>query len=292
MTLSRSKYKRVTDLYVRGTELELEDGTILWLQTLNPFEMDEARHDGQVARSRIIMALKEFGSDELAKVKATFWIHGRDLAIDNLVDEQGGDILIKATDAVANDPDWKDRLELAERHEEILARPESDAERKLLEKINQDYVREVEGIIRTERTYLTGKYDQLTDDELIDEYIKLYVERRGTELGIAEHRVTELWYAARCCEGTKTEAGAWDHSECENHALQVYEAKREVAKLPEDLQGLLFGAMQALNMTVREAKNSDRQSSSSASSPQPSAEEASTVSTQDATPTSAPGTSS
>lgn len=291
MPLSRSKYKRVTDLYTDGVEVELKNGDYLWLQVLNPFEMDEARHDGQVARSRIIMALKEFGSDELAKVKATFWVHGRERAIDNLVDDQAGDILVKATDAIANDPDWKERLELAERSEDIMSKPETDEERQLLEKINRDYVAEVEKFIGDEREYLSLKYVNLSDDELIEEYTRLYVDRRGTELGVAEHRLTELWFGARCCEAVKAEDGSITHDACEGHAVRVFETKSEVRDLPDELQSLLFGTMQALNMTVREAKNSDRQPSSSESSPQPSAEVASTASIPDETPDSAPGTS-
>lgn len=290
MALSRSKYRRIPDLYVQGTEVELKDGTTMWMQTLNPFEMDEARHDAQVARSRIVLALKEFGSDELAKVKATLLTQGRERAIDTLVDDQAADILVKATETIANDPDWKERLELAERQEEILARPESDEERKLLLKINEEYVRDVEKIIADEREYMSLKYSSLTDEEMLEEYCRLYIDRRGTELAVAEHRLTEVWYAARCCEGVKDEDGVWSHDACEGHVLKVFETKGEIVTLPEDLQQLLFGTMAALNMTVREAKNSDRQSSSSESSPQPSAEEASTASTQDETPSVAPGT--
>lgn len=290
MALSRSKYRRIPDLYVQGTEVELKDGTTMWMQTLNPFEMDEARHDAQVARSRIVLALKEFGSDELAKVKATLLTQGRERAIDTLVDDQAADILVKATETIANDPDWKERLELAERQEEILARPESDEERKLLMKINEEYVRDVEKIIADEREYMALKYSSLTDEEMLEEYCRLYIDRRGTELAVAEHRLTEVWYAARCCEGVKGEDGEWSHDACEGHVLKVFETKGEIVTLPEDLQQLLFGTMAALNMTVREAKNSDRQSSSSESSPQPSAEEASTASTQDETPSVAPGT--
>lgn len=288
MTLSRSKYRRIPDLYTEGVEVELRDGNVMWLQVLNPFEMDEARHDGQVARSRIVMALKDFGSDELGKVKATFWTHGNDLAIQNLLEDQSTDFLVKATDAIANDPDWKERLELAERQEDILAKPETDPERELLEKINRDYIETVEKILSEEREYMELKYKQLSEEQLIEEYVKLYVERRGTELGMAEHRLTEIWYGARACEGKKSDDG-WNHEACEGHKVKVFETKIEVRDLPEELQQLLFAAMQTLNMTVREAKNLDSQPSSSESSPAPSAEAASTVSIPDEIPVTVPG---
>ncbi len=57
MALTRAKYRRVP-LYTVGTELVLKDGTVLWLQVMNPFERDEAQRDAQLARTRLVMALK------------------------------------------------------------------------------------------------------------------------------------------------------------------------------------------------------------------------------------------
>lgn len=287
---SRSKYRRLTDLYTQGETIKLKDGSPVYVQVLNPFEMDEARHDAQVARSRIVMALKQFGSDELAKVEASFWMHGRERAIENLMDDQATELLVKSTEAIANDPDWKERLDLAERQDEIMAQPESDPERELLTKINTDYIAEVERIVEEERGYLQGKYESFTDDKLIEEYVRLYIDRRGTDLGVAEHRLTEMWYAARCCDGVLDEDGEWTHEACDGHKVRLFETKGEVRDLPDELQTLLLAAVAALNMTVREAKNSDRQASLLASSPAPSAPEESTVSIPDATPASVPGT--
>lgn len=49
----------------------------MFLRVLNPFERDEAIHDAQLARSRLILALKsDHGSDERMKVEAAFLQHG------------------------------------------------------------------------------------------------------------------------------------------------------------------------------------------------------------------------
>jgi hypothetical protein len=126
---------------VQGTEVVLKDGTVLWMQVPNPFERDEATHDGQVARSRLVMAVREHGSDELAKVKGCCCIDGPARAVDRLVDAAASDIYVKAVQSIQNDPDWKERLEIREPADELLARPAEDSERRLLVQLNNDYLK-------------------------------------------------------------------------------------------------------------------------------------------------------
>jgi hypothetical protein len=225
MAANRSKYKRLPDLYVVGKELVFKEDVVMWLQALNPFQMDEARHDAQVARSRIVMALKsEHGSDERSKVTASLFEDGRDAAVLRLVEAKVGEKILEVVAAIQNDPDWKERLEIQERADDIRATPKDEA-----------------------------------------------------------------WYGSRVCDGKLSEAG-WDHSGCDHHQMLAFDSKAEVRELPEDIQQMIADGLRELNMTVREAKNSLRQGSSSESSPLPSAPAASTPSTQDATPVGVPGT--
>jgi len=291
MALNRGKYKRLPDLYVAGAELTLRDGTVVWMQALNPYEMDEARHDAMVARARMVMALQEQGSDELMKVRAVVVVDGRDAVVNGLVEAKRLEFMIAAGDAIANDPEWKERLDIASRQDEILAREPSDPERKLLDQINIDYVGETNRMVDEDLDRLRREYDAMSDDAITEEYVKFYIERRGTDVALAEHKLTEVWYATRCCEGVQNEDGTWDHGACDGHVLRVFETKAEVRRMPGELVDALSDALDAVNMTVREAKNSDRQGSGSASSPLPSEQGESTPSTPDATPTEPPGSS-
>lgn len=292
MALSRQKYKRVPDLYIVGTEHKLRDGTMVWLQVLNPLQRDEAQHDAQVARGRLILALKsEHGSDERTKVEAAFFEDGRNGAVQRLVNANLANHLVKTVESIKTDPDWKERLEIMDRSDELMARPPEDAERKLLVDINRDYIDEVTRRQNEEEGYLEQRFRAYTDEQLIDEYIELYVTRRGSDVASAEFMLTEIWYAARVCEGKEIGPGEYDHSDCENHVLQAYETKAEVRALPEDLQQELATIMSTLNMTVFEAKNSARQGSSSGSSPLPSEPEGSTPSIPAATPANRHGSS-
>lgn len=290
MALSRSKYKRVPDLYTTGTEYTLKDDTVLWLQVLNPFEQDEAKMDAQAARARLVLALKSpHGSKERDIVRSWFLDDGMAAAVDRLVDAKLGPKIIDIVNDIRSDPDWKERLLITERQDELLARPLEDAERQILNDVNNDFVKEVTDRSNSERDYLRHVYEELDEDGLFDEYIEAYIERRGMDLSLAEYALTELWYAARVCDAGQIEDGSWDHSKCENHGTQVWENKVEVRALPEDLQSDLTVAMQRLNMTAREAKNSARQGNSSESFPLPSAAVESTPSTPVVTSAGVPG---
>jgi hypothetical protein len=290
MAANRSKYKRLPDLYVVGKELVFKEDVVMWLQALNPFQMDEARHDAQVARSRIVMALKsEHGSDERSKVTASLFEDGRDAAVLRLVEAKVGEKILEVVAAIQNDPDWKERLEIQERADDIRATPKDEAEIKLLEQIEGEYVNEVVSRQETERDYYMQHYAAMDEAALTEAYIDWYVERRGSTVAMAEYTLTEAWYGSRVCDGKLTEAG-WDHSGCDHHQMLAFDSKAGGAELPEDIQQMIADGLRELNMTVREAKNSLRQGSSSESSPLPSAPAASTPSTQDATPVGVPGT--
>lgn len=279
MALSREKYKRLPDLYVRGIEVELADGSLIWMQALNPLERDEAQHDSLVARGRLAMALRsEHASEEREKVTGGFWSEGRVAAIRQLVAIKVDEHLMEAVQSVRNDPEWKERIEILDRQSDMVVPPE-ESEQKLLDEINDSFVAEVSTRQEIEREYLLSTYDKREDNDLIDEYFDVYIERRGNEVAIAEYQYAELWFAARCCEAFLQADGEYNHDACEGHQVQVWESKSEIRALPEDLTELLRGGMSDLAMDLRTAKNSVRQGSSSGSSPLPSEVEESTPST-------------
>lgn len=270
MPPSRSKYKRVTELYTRGAEAVLDDGTVVYCRTLNPFEQEEARHDAQTARSRMIMALKTQGSEELAKVEGALVADGRERAIERLLDAKAGNILLKAVETIKNDPEWVEKLDIMDRSDDLIARPQEDVERQLLTTINTEYIDTVGQLTRDETDFLREKYTNASDEELLEEYIQLYLEHRGTEVAMAEHRVVEIWYGARCCDGVRGEDGVWTHALCDGHKISLFETKQEARDIPEELADLLGATFDSINMSARDARFSDRQGSSSESSPLPS----------------------
>lgn len=290
MALTRAKYRRLPDLYVAGTEVVLKDDQVVWMQVLNPLQADEARHDAQVARSRLVMALKKHGGDEMAFVEAALWQDGLNGARDRVVESKANGVLMRIVDELRNDSDWTERLEIINRVDEG-DEPREKIELELLSSVQSEYIDEVQKRIKSEEDYLREKYKAAGEDELREEYAKLYIDRRGGEMAAAEFRVVELWYGARVCDGVQTEDG-WNHDKCESHALQLFETKAEVRQLPAELSDLFSKGLEDLAMSLRDAKDLARPGSSSDSSPRPSEPEESTASTQDATPGEPLGTSS
>jgi hypothetical protein len=102
-----------------------------------------------------------------------------------------------------------------------------------------------------------------------------------------------MFYGCRTCDAVPEENGTFlktAHEAC-NHKEQVYDTKLEIRQLPDLLVSRLREAFDGLALSVRDARFSPRQGSSSDSSPLPSAEAVSTVSIQEETPESVPGPS-
>lgn len=288
--MGRGKYKRLPDLFVSGRELVFEDGTVMWLQVMNPFEVEEARRDASAARSRLIMALREIGTPEYDSVRGAFYTRTRPNVIDDMIKAKSNKIFMEAQQSVEVDPEWKERLEIARRFDETP--PAEDAEVQLFEKINRDWLEAVTALVNDETDYQVRKLESLSEEDLLKEYEELWLEAKGSEAALRAYHVAEVFYGARCCDAVPDEDGKFtedSHAKC-NHRVTVYESKDEVREVPSGLWATLRTGFEQISMSDRDARFSPRQESSSESSPLPSAAEESTPSTPDATPATPPGT--
>lgn len=294
--MAKGKYKKLSDLYTTGTELVFtdEDGnlTVMWLQVMNPFEVDDARKDAQAARGRLTNALKTVGSLDYDAALGTFLSRGKEAAVTDLVNSKSLDWYVKAQNDIEVDPDWKERMTIMQRSVGDNAEALSDEEKAYLNEINGEWLAELDKRLREEQEYNSGRWNRMSDEDLIEDYREIYLERRGNDIAVAEYNITEMFYGCRMCDAVPVEGffSKDAHVSC-NHKEQVYDSKLEVRQLPDLLVTRLRDAFDGLALSVRDARFSPRQGSSSGSSPLPSEEAVSTVSIQDATPESAPGTS-
>lgn len=289
MTLTREKYRRLPELYTVGTELVLLDGTVMWLQIINPFEVDEAIRDGHVARSRFVLAFRESGSGDQARLRAAFMDQGRDKTIQMLLDARRSEALLEVIDELRVDETWRDKAQLVERGDGLLSVP-SEAEREYQAQVEVEYATEVSRRMSALEEYAKVGFESCSDEQLWESYEDWFLESRGAELGMAEYRLTEMLYAARACAATRSGDG-WDHGGCDSHRVRVFESKEEIRHLPEQLLNQIRDALAELSMSEREAKNSVRLGSSSESSPQPNAPVDSQPSTPAETSVTVPGLS-
>jgi hypothetical protein len=289
-SMGKSKYRKLVDLYVTGTEFVFPDGTPAWLQVLNPFERETVRKDAQIARARIVLAMKEHGSDEQARIRAGFFAEGRETAVSQLVDVELGKTFGKVVDGLRNDPEWAERIEILDRGLDDAATPPTMEEELLLGKLQAEYFSEIGQRAETEKTFLQEKYDSLIEDDLWEAFLESWLERNGDQTAITHYKLGQIAFMTRVCEGVRNEDG-WNHDACNSHLERVWDEVGEVRGLPEELQQELTAAVEAIELTDREAKNSDRQMSSSGSSQLPNEVEASTASTPIETPAVLPGIS-
>jgi hypothetical protein len=274
------RLRQVIDLYVRGRVAELKDGTPVWVQALNPFEQDTARNEAQIAKARLSMAVRELGSDEQAKVRMFFFEDGIEAAKYKIVDARVAEAMPKLLERLRNDPEWTERLQILDRGLADGAAPVEDIEAELLAKIASEYTAEINARLLSEREFLVDKYIHMEDEEVLwQDYLDWYIDRRAGELQLAEFRLHQIYFGTRWCNAIRETDGTWNHDECAGHEERLFVSKEETRQAPEELMELLLGATNDVEMTLREAKNSDRQGSSSDSSPLPSEAGESTAST-------------
>jgi hypothetical protein len=254
VALNRASYRRVPDLYVVGGVLELLDGSVMWLQIMNPFEREEAQHDAAVVRSRLMLALKDSAdSDEMAQVRSMYIDLGRDGVIAQLLESKKVELFIEVMDDMRTEDDWRERIEILQRNDDISTLP-TEMEQNYLIEMQQAYALEVAKRLESAVMVDSEILEETSEESLYEQYRDWYLEQRGGTLGMGEYRLTEMWYACRACVASKTD-GEWDHSGCEGHQIRVFESKDDVKHLPEKLQAVIVARLMELEMTEREAKN-------------------------------------
>lgn len=287
----KQRLRRVTDLFVRGREVELPDGTCLWVQAINAYERDECVSDAQVARARIALALKENGTERL-KIDARLIERGRGAMEKDLVQAKIDEKYPQIVSDLEDDPDWTERGNIIRRTDfNESALPADPAEREYLDKVMREWTDELERRVNDERDWLTSTYHRASDETLLDDYTEAWLDRRGGDAAAAEYSLTEMWYATRHCDATKDTNDTWDHSRCNGHPTRVFDTKNDTRSAPDELQRLIRAALLDMFMATRDPKDSAKPPNSSDSSPTPNEAAASTPSTSTETPQPPPGTS-
>lgn len=283
----RKRYLRLIDLYAVGTELEMSDGSVMWLQTMNSLERHEALADAQAAQSRVALALRDEDSAERLKIQVMFTANGREGALLHLRQAHEAKAYLEALDEIESEEEWKEKVDMLRRADDLAAIPsdeEADYQRRLLVKFSEEVEKRTGQILDAEQRRL----EDLSDDDLFDEYLSWWGGQRGAEVGLVEYRYVEAMFAARSCVATKNADGAWDHDDCEQHSVRIFETKDEVKALPEGMLTEIFSTLAQIEVTDREAKSQAAQTDSSESSASRSSAEGSTpsipVETSDAPP--------
>lgn len=283
-----AKFRRVTDLFVEGKEVVLEepeDGEpiLVWVNKLNSFEQDEARRDGNVGRARATLALDDPDSPESASFEGNLGVAGKDVLIRALIQLRTNEFYIAALDDIRTEDAWKDKIDLIERGVALSAdhpQPPSEEEVAQFEKLMGAYDERVVELSEERAEVYRKELVDENEEELKKRYMSSYRESLGTQGFLTEYRVSELFFALRDCQATQRDGnGRWDHSNCGGHRARLLEARSDVKDMPDALLALVRDALTDLAMSPRDAGNLDAPASSSASSERQSEAADSTPST-------------
>lgn len=250
---NRSKYKKVLDLYRVGTEVVFKDGTVMYIQAMNPFEVEEARRAAGVAKARFAMSVKKVGSDEHDQIMGNVEGAGALSAIDDLVKTKHSEHFIKAANEVQVDPDFKEHWDIIERSDDMDDRPADDPERLTLEILTKEYFDEVQKRTDIEEELYRNRLDAMSADELLQAYSEEWVSRRGQTHAIEAYNMAEMLSVCRVCDAVKVD-DTWDHTAC-NHTEKVFEERADIEELPGDVLSQISEAIDSFNLQVRDAKN-------------------------------------
>lgn len=254
-----ARYLQAAALYVTGTELVLRDGSIIWCQVLNDFEISDARRQAAAARARYTLSMgKDIDSDERRQLDAAYSERETKDIINDIVEVRRAEHMTTATNEIESDPEWKERWEVLRRSSDVEDRPEEDPERQVLVKVQGEWIAAIEEIIEHEQGRTLRQLEGMTPEQLHEEYRKEWVERRAGTLAIEAYNLREIYLGSRCCDGIRDEDGSFGpdaHKGCNNHSERAFEDEDTVRHLPDPLFISLRESFESLAVTVREAKN-------------------------------------
>lgn len=296
-----SRLKRVTDLFVEGTEVYLGDDdegkpVLIWVNKLNSFEIEEARRDGVARRGERMAELAKEDNPERAGLEAEIALWTDEGLRRAWVGQKIDEVYLEVLDDLETDPEWRERVERIRRLPQLLDDdnvPEDDPRRIELENEQTAWLTAIsEGQAKKQKDLL-AEAEQQERADLERDYIEKWRQRHSLDEFMQERRTTELFIAMRECVGTFSGHGSdgrrlWDHTDC-NHQARFLPDRKSLRTLPEPVIERIIDAVDNLRVSQRDAGNSGAPASSSASSGQRNEQaEVSTLSTPAETPSDAP----
>lgn len=296
------RLRRVTDLFVEGTELFLgmddeQKPVVLWINKLNSFEIEEARRDGVAARGLRLLELTKEDNPERLAITHQLGRWDDEKLRQYRVGQMSDELYLNVINDLEADEEWAEKLPLLRRLPQLLDdenAPEDDPRREQLGDLNTEYLDVLR--VRSENAQKAAlkELKDVSRKDLEEDYLEAWRNRISLDEFMAERRMTEIFAAVRDCRATEA-AGAtggkrWDHSRCD-HTERLLNARSAVKTLPEPVIEKIVDTLEDLTVPQRDSGNSDAPASSSASLGPSSAPEApSTPSSPAETPLAVPTT--
>lgn len=256
--------RKLSDLYVRGKELTLDDGdgaVTVWLQKLNPIDHREAIRKADATRAKFITVCRDKDSEEYNQILNAVVGQERALMVTYLVATERLRLGPQKLSEVADEPAWKDENylnglqdiwaeELAAKWADDPEDPEAKRVRAELDRYNDEVDKELDSELITYREWLESD----TDEELQDKVIACQVKNVAEAAWVDTYYRWEMFFATR---------------EATDHKKRYFESIAEVNELDGGVFAEIAGAIREVTVDPSEGKDSAGTPPSSTSSESP-----------------------
>lgn len=257
-----AKHRRLSDLYVRGTTVTVDDGegdsVTVYLKKLSPLEHEKALRKANAIRARLLAASLDSESEEFQAASSDSYDLSRDAMLDYLANDEMDNYRpsIEA-ELESEEPwgvdgylqglqdDWTDTLNA--RFQEDQQDPEA---RKVLDELER-FTKEYDTRVRRQMAKVREDFDTKDDEALRVILVGRWLKVRGDLSWVTEFRRSQIWLAVR---------------EPENHKVHYFEKREEVDELPLEVLNTLIATYADLEVEVLEGKDLEETSDSSPSS--------------------------
>lgn len=272
--------RRLSDLYVTGKEVTIDDGhgaVTVWLQKCNPVENGDALRHGAARRASAMTYAKNRDSmdwhsatrdvqdfmsrDALLDLAIREELHKRRVRIEgeHAADEEWAKDdyikgLVDAWEGTSGDEEEGSHAEVQLALKDRFALDENDLEAKHVHDELDRFDLEVEALVDAERASLIADWEGAPDEELVDKAVERVLEQRASQAFSDEYETWTLYWATR---------------EPTNHAEKYFKTSDEIHTLSEKVREDLVAHYQTLLVEPSEGKGSEEIPGSSLSSEQP-----------------------
>ena len=208
---SLSRRRRLTDLYIRGKELSLNDNTdeepiVVWVSKISPLENRDAAERASQVRATILAAkyLDDHDDGRIQYLDQLSELGDRDNIINFLILPKLQEAQLSHEAELASEDKWsKDNyyaslLEswnsgMAEKYQE---NPKDTEAKKVFSELTK-FANEVEKRVDADRIDLQSTYDIKSDEEIRREAIDRLIDTESDFAWLAEFRKWQIFFAVR-----------------------------------------------------------------------------------------------
>lgn len=260
-----AKARRLTDLYVVGKEVTLNDGAgdpiKVWVQKLNPVDHEAAVRRSGALRSRVLSLHAGDENPMVEEIRSDAYDLGEDGLVEYLITEDLGKKRMAVEGEFAAEEEWSknDYLQglrdawvdtLAQRYAENSGDEEANS---CLDELKR-FAAAVNASVDSHAEAMRRDYSDKSLEQLIEQAVERMLQVRADMAWLSEYRKCEIWLSVR------------DHA---NHNEKYFTSREEVDQLTQEVVLILATAYREITLDGTEGKDSEETPSSSQSSEQP-----------------------